>query len=717
MLQEEYEDFPEWAQEEGEDEEDGLPEWAQDGDEDEGDMMIASPSNGGSTVFDRMRGEFELEHAERRLHEPCPGCGRYPRNDQPPREVYSSAQQSQWVDFGCCSCYAVWQCSLAEGLDVVRVSGDLVWLAAGETSEEVVKVRLYNEVGATNSMPQFGFARHVAPRADSLETLDCAKEWLTSCMQSHGPCHLDQAPGLPTRVLDVSEPTPRLIHSNGLAASYAVLSHSWGSSQPLRTLKGNITEHIGEGIATESLPLTFQDAVRVARHLGIRYLWIDSLCIVQDDGDDWAKEAAKMADYYTGADVVIATSSSTGCNHGFLGARPESSGGTLQIPLNADSPNGVVALHFREALLGDGGSIARRIGYQEGTLSSRGWCYQERLLARRYLSFGRRELIWECNTTCHCESSDVSNPDPSLSVGDTGDGSDHDYNLSLRLSRSSTTDLYRFWMSKVVQHYAHRNLTRYTDRLIAIQGVVSVLEKHLDDEYVYGIWKRDALWGLSWTTRVAGPCVPLAEIAPSWSWASVYGRVNYGLWPERQWSYEVVGFSSRDEDRTSISRDASPLPSVQLRGRLLYARLEVADDDNAHPLQLVIESRDPAVESVTTTEVFFDTPCEGISAELPDGSRIQTLNRATVDTRKCKEEKPGQKTWVSNTGSPIAVWLLHLFSHSHLHQSEFLILGKSSSHIGKFQRIGTSAIGQTVATHDQVQLILESSPDIEVSVV
>lgn len=563
-------------------------------------------------------------------------------------------------------------------------------------------------------MPQFGFARHVAPRADSRETLECAKEWLTSCIQSHGPCHLDRTPNLPTRILDISEPTPRLVHSNGFAASYAALSHSWGSSQPLRTLKGNIAEHSGEGIAMGSVPLTFQDAICVTKHLGIRYLWIDSLCIIQDDGDDWAKEATKMADYYTGADVVIAASSSTGCTHGFLGARPESIGGTLQIPLDEGPTSELVALYFREALLGDGGSIARKIGYHEDTLSSRGWCYQERLLARRYLSFGQRELIWECNTTCHCESSDVSTPDPSLSAtGNTIDDSDHDYNLFLRLSRSSDTDLYRFWMSKVVQHYAHRNLTRYTDRLVAIQGVVSVLEKRLNDEYVYGIWKRDALWGLSWTTRVAGPCVPL-DIAPSWSWASVYGRVSYGLWPERHWSFELVEFSSLDED--PVSRNTSSLRSVQLRGQLLYARLEVADDDIINPLKLVIENKDADAESVATTEVFLDTPCEGILVRLPDGGTIQTSNRVAADTGENKEEKHGQ-TWVSNTSGPTAVWLLHLFSHRHLYQSEFLVLGRSSYHTEKFQRIGTSGIGQTVATYNQIQHMLESSPHIEVSIV
>lgn len=152
MLQrEEEEDLPEWAQEEGDDEGSDLPDWGQEGDEDddEGNTILDhSNGYGGSFAFDRMR-EFELDHAERRLHRPCPGCGRYPLNDQVPKEVYSSVQRSRWEDLGCRSCYAVWQCSLAVGLDVVRVSGDLVWLsaAAGGSSEEAAYVRLYNEAG------------------------------------------------------------------------------------------------------------------------------------------------------------------------------------------------------------------------------------------------------------------------------------------------------------------------------------------------------------------------------------------------------------------------------------------------------------------------------------------------------------------------------------------------------------------------------------------
>ncbi|RYP70687.1 hypothetical protein DL771_005291 [Monosporascus sp. 5C6A] len=319
--------------------------------------------------------------------------------------------------------------------------------------------------------------------------------------------------------------------------------------KPLSALKSNIASHT-RSVAIE-MPRTFQDAIRVTRHLRIPYLWINSLCTVQDDRDDWAREAARMADYYTGAEIVIAASSSAGCTDGFLGPRQRG--------------------HAIDAELVLPGAPTRK----------------------RYLSLGRHELAWECNAACHCESSNISGLDLGIvdAEDDTGSGGggDHEYNLSLRLLQSSSrAELYQFWMSKVVWHYSHRNLTRHTDRLLAVQGVAAILGEHLGDEYFYGAWKGDALWGLAWSTlRVPGPCVPL-NVAPTWSWASVYGRVNYRARVEVAWNVEFVGFN-RPYNTPGANR-ASRAPSIELRGQLLTAHLGEADAyDYSRPLSIVPE--------------------------------------------------------------------------------------------------------------------------------
>ncbi|RYP91958.1 hypothetical protein DL770_001932 [Monosporascus sp. CRB-9-2] len=660
------------------DENDTIPEWIQD----EAGLLEEARY--------REDGDASFGNAGRRLHMPCPGCGRYPMNDQPPTEVYGSEQQSRWEEAGCLACYAIWQCSVAARADVTRVSGDLLWL--NSDTRGVFEVRLYNEV------------------AGSEETLNCAKTWLESCRESHRPCRLEETPHLPTLVLDVSQPNPRLLRPRGLAAPYAALSHRWGSSQPLCTLKSNIANHT-RGVAIETVPRTFQDAIRVTRHLGIRYLWIDSLCIVQDDGDDWAREAARMADYYTGAEVVIAASSSTGCTEGFLGPRPASSDrGTLQIPRNKGSRE-LLPLHFRGSLVGDMPGMANQLGYREDMLSTRSWCYQERLLARRYLSFDRDQLSWECNAACHCESSDISPDLERVDAKDdagSGGGGDHEYNLSLRLLRSSQAELYEFWMLKVVRHYGKRNLTRYSDRSVAVQGVADVLGEHLGDECIYGVWKGDALWGLAWRTLTV-PGVPL-DVAPTWSWASVYGPVIYRFREEVEWSVELVGFN-RPYNTPGANR-ASRLPSIELRGQLLTARLEVADDD----INALLTLQEVNLDSrLSTRSVSLDAPCQAIFAETPDGRTVRTANRVAASTHDRSEQEKRPKL-LSDSEVPITVWLLRLFGYWG-RETEFLVLGRSSSNPGKFERISISIMFQTDAGDSQLKSFLDNIPKTELSII
>ncbi|KAJ2974752.1 hypothetical protein NUW58_g8556 [Xylaria curta] len=350
------------------DESDELPDWVDSWSDDGGASTTPDADYGHQREYmlnSSQIHEFELDHAERRWHRPCPGCGRLPLGDQSPKEVYNSQQRERWDRFGCLACYAIWQCSLAVKRDVVRVSGDVIWFSDIE-ADSGLKIRLFNEVGKTDDIVhQFGFARHVAPRADSDEALKCARDWLASCMQTHPSCRSERGIySVPTRLLDVSLSNPRLVHSGSLPIdSYAALSHCWGPIQPLRTLHNNVESH-AKGMSLASLPKTFQDAVRVTRYLDLRYLWIDSLCIIQDDDEDWSREAAKMAAYYSGAQVVISASSSDGSSEGFLGPRKESIKGTLVIGVGGDVAGRIPPLHFRESDLGmQLGMPLRKLGY------------------------------------------------------------------------------------------------------------------------------------------------------------------------------------------------------------------------------------------------------------------------------------------------------------------------------------------------------------------
>ena len=168
---------------------------------------------------------------------------------------------------------------------------------------------------------------------------DLVQRWLNECNVHENCTPLDDTP-MPTRVLtlvgDNTQPSIRLIESKGRQERYLALSHCWGEAgkPPLRTTSENYQEH-KSGIPFKNLPKTFQDTVELAQGIGIRYLWIDSLCIIQGDSRDWHSEAAKMGDVYRNAALVVAASGAKDSSEGlFVSERQPST--VLQIPYISD---------------------------------------------------------------------------------------------------------------------------------------------------------------------------------------------------------------------------------------------------------------------------------------------------------------------------------------------------------------------------------------------
>jgi hypothetical protein len=136
------------------------------------------------------------------------------------------------------------------------------------------------------------------------------KGWLQSCLTEHGACAAQRPALLPRTVLDISMGQVKLFQPNGLRADYACLSHCWGLKPIITTTRENLTDFLRQ-IPWDGLSKTFQDAIIVTRKLGLGYLWIDSLSIVQDDIDDWSSQAPMMADYYSNALLTIASTASS----------------------------------------------------------------------------------------------------------------------------------------------------------------------------------------------------------------------------------------------------------------------------------------------------------------------------------------------------------------------------------------------------------------------
>ena len=114
-------------------------------------------------------------------------------------------------------------------------------------------------------------------------------------------------------------------HETQVQHLYAALSYCWGDIAPKFKLTTECIDEACSGIFIKRLPRTLQDAILIARTMEIPYIWIDSLCIIQDDEEDKKRELPKMVDIYSGAAVVISAAVSKTCEDGFLQPRDMSS--------------------------------------------------------------------------------------------------------------------------------------------------------------------------------------------------------------------------------------------------------------------------------------------------------------------------------------------------------------------------------------------------------
>jgi len=236
---------------------------------------------------------------------------------------------------------------------------------------------------------------------------DLLRSWIQDCDDNHGNsgCHgSSKIVPLPTRVIDVEERVDsiaRLVKVSELPpqdrhGQYIALSHCWGKQSSSytgdnRAFKSNV-ERLYRSIDFDQLGKTFQDAITVTKMLGYRYLWIDSLCILQDpDMEDWAREAEHMQDIFSLADCIIAATAAEGANAGFLGPRPSRS--VAVVASENEKP-----LYFCDSVDDFHADVEKAI------LSTRGWVLQERALARRTIYFTARQTYWECGLGIRCET-------------------------------------------------------------------------------------------------------------------------------------------------------------------------------------------------------------------------------------------------------------------------------------------------------------------------
>ncbi|KAK1064174.1 hypothetical protein LTR12_005911 [Friedmanniomyces endolithicus] len=404
--------------------------------------------------------------------------------------------------------------------------------------------------------------------------LDLAHGWLKTCQASHDECKSRPLKPLaaPSRLLWVppygSDATNLAVREARLSeyqpgVPYISLSHRWGSPKQL-LLKTTNRATLRRSIPLAGLKKSIQDAITIVQRLGVSYLWVDTLCILQDDPQDLAREIADMHNIYSNAVCNIAASDAEADDEGCFVHRDPA-----------------LVTQYRVRLIVDPSGEARHVlhrGWQPASdsvdssvLASRGWVFQERLLSRRLLHCTKQGLVWECFDT---EPSEMFPEGQLERLG-------HPHS---RLKAALVKEEPSIYGSKllnedwptIVQYYTVCNLTYSQDKLKALAGISAMIQEVTDDEYVAGFWKSRLLWSLCWVPMTLNPrrFPSTSSPAPSWSWASVQGTIYLpGYISDRERlliSLEGIRSVSAPPDAKSLDKR----PILDIQGHILDAEWE-----------------------------------------------------------------------------------------------------------------------------------------------
>ncbi|KAJ8117109.1 hypothetical protein OPT61_g1616 [Boeremia exigua] len=412
------------------------------------------------------------------------------------------------------------------------------------------------------------------PGSDAFFTI--IRLWLENCAghDSHSECQAPNQVELPSRLIDVgteAKQSLRLIESGEIEAlsdnRYIALSHPWGdikSYVPFSTLRTSIAQ-FKKAIPETHLPPTFRDAVTCTRRLGLRYLWIDSLCIIQGTDGDFNEEAKKMEDVFSGAYCVLAASRANSQLDGFLGPRAQRQYATFQ--LGVEKP-----FYVCEAI----DNFSRDV--IDGPLNKRGWVLQERALARRTIYFASRQTYFECGRGVRCETLTSMHNNMADFLGDP-----HFPNKAMRTPSRALKISY---FQGLYKQYSRLDFSHQEDRPFAIAGLEKRLQKAYGTTGGYGIFDdgsksdgglfhRSLLWRRG---EEQGDPPELVKIVfpqernirvPSWSWMAYVGSIDYADPPFQSAEWEtkdiIPPWTQRNRSTGAASHDGITSISATVR--------------------------------------------------------------------------------------------------------------------------------------------------------
>ncbi|KAF2677527.1 HET-domain-containing protein [Lentithecium fluviatile CBS 122367] len=445
-----------------------------------------------------------------------------------------------------------------------------------------LRLEFFTDGDGQSSYSAIGRGRLITENPLHESGVHASRSMIGECLANHSRCRHIKPTTLPRRVLDVmTDNTSKGIPLHESAPNdddddryengeYLALSYCWGTGRGIPQTTSKTLQAHKKGIPWKSLPRTFQEAILLTRSRGFRWLWIDALCIVQDDASEKFQESLRLDEIFGNAFLTIAATSAVDPTKGLFLPKPQSfkiqgtdsKGSLAKIYVREQPPHYSFKAPFNEGAHMNDWELPFNTSKEANLhtpLLKRAWAYAERLLSPRVLHFTGSEMILECREAYQCECGRIDNStfdsrttdsvkqeyarvvteSASLKEATTGSADGYDKRIDSVASQLATTsladvaqelakkheDALQLW-SYIITEYTARNLTYDADRLLAIAAVAKTLLKALNSSYIAGHWTCHTL-GLLWypneSTHCRRPKKSATKDVPSWSWASVEG--------------------------------------------------------------------------------------------------------------------------------------------------------------------------------------------------
>ena len=353
------------------------------------------------------------------------------------------------------------------------------------------------------------------------------RTWLHNCESSHPMCWwIGPKTSLRLRLFDVKFRCVRKFQiSLDDTVRYVALSYVWGLQAQRQTLTRSNYDILSKkgAIKPDDLSRTISDAAAVVEMLGERYLWADSLCILQDDQDDLAAQIPVMGQIFARSLVTIVAAASIDANSGLPGVStqarsiqrilgPVKGGVLLRTCIPKQMKNSDVGPEFGSHYL------------ENSKWDTRGWTFQEKLLSRRCLYFMKEQVYWECQCGSWCEETCL---ETSSGYRFEWESRDPQFVSARKFppgKRMAGEDA--IWaFSALIENYTSRTLTYELDGYRAFSGLLQILENLTGASIFWGIHVSEFSRILCWHNEESATLRP-GETFPSWSWLAWTGHIS-----------------------------------------------------------------------------------------------------------------------------------------------------------------------------------------------